>query len=498
MDVTLFFKTMAGHAAAPRGPALIGATESWTYAALLDTVLAESRMLQASGIKVMASLMDNGPAWVVTDLAALHAGIVHVPLPGFFTQAQVKGVLDATQADALMTHASARLPPDTWGFRETHPIGTGLQLHLRGTRPVGLHPATCKITFTSGSTGQPKGVCLSASNMLAVAAGLTEATRHLGVERHLTALPLPVLLENIAGVYAPLIEGAACVVLPADHVGLNGSSRFDAVRLHGALVAHQAHSVILLPQMLRAYAATLHMNGWRAPETLRLVAVGGGAVGRSLLEQAHAMGLPAFEGYGLSEGASVQTLNLPGESRHGTAGKPLPHARLRIAPDGEIEVAGTLYEGYLGGPPATAEWLPTGDLGELDGDGYLHIQGRKKNLLITGFGRNVSPEWVETVLRDDPRILQAVVLGEAQPALGAVVWPTRNDLTHADLQAAIDRANDALPDYARIGHWMLAQAPFSVDSGLATANGRPRRDAIAALHDSLFPATSTDGGISPA
>ena len=199
-------------------------------------------------------------------------------------------------------------------------------------------------------------------------------------------------------------------------------------------------------------------------------------------EAARAHGIPAHEGYGLSEGASVQTLNLPGADRPGTAGRALPHARLRVAADGEIEIGGGLFLGYLGEAPTTGDWWPTGDLGRIDTDGFVHVDGRKKNLLITSFGRNVSPEWVETALRAGPVVAQAVVFGDAQPSLSAVLWPVQAESDDLVLQAAVDTANNTLPDYARIRHWVRARLPFTAEAGQATTNGRPRRDAILLAH----------------
>ncbi|MDC6171375.1 long-chain acyl-CoA synthetase, partial [Paucibacter sp. XJ19-41] len=162
-------------------------------------------------------------------------------------------------------------------------------------------------------------------------------------------------------------------------------------------------------------------------------------------------------------------------------GRPLPHARLRVAADGEIEVAGSLFAGYLRDPTPVPEWWPSGDLGHIDADGFVHISGRKKHLLITAFGRNVSPEWVETALRGEPAIAQAVVFGDGQAALSAVLWPLQTAAEETDeaaLQAAVDAANTRLPDYARIRSWVRARAAFGPETGLATANGRPQRPAI--------------------
>jgi long-subunit acyl-CoA synthetase (AMP-forming) len=217
--------------------------------------------------------------------------------------------------------------------------------------------------------------------------------------------------------------------------------------------------------------------------------VGGAAIARARLA-----GLPAYEGYGLSEAGSVQTLNLPHADRPGSAGKALPHARLRVDTDGQIWAAGSLMLGYLGSDWATLPaWLATGDLGRIDADGFLHIEGRRRNVLITSFGRNVSPEWVESELQASPAVAHAVVLGDGQPALAAVLWPARAQAADDELAQAVARANARLPDYARIASWLRGRAPFTAASGMATVNGRPRREAIAQLHgDDLFPETTPE------
>jgi long-subunit acyl-CoA synthetase (AMP-forming) len=457
-------------------------SRTWTASEVSAEVESLARRLRERDVRVLATLADNTPAWAIVDLAAAACGIVHVPLPLFFTGDQLNYALRAAGVDTLLcpVPAAARWPEAP---REAVQIAGEALAQIRLTSAaVSMPTGTRKVTFTSGTTGTPKGVCLGAPAIAAVADGLVQALEPLGIERHLCALPFAVLLENIAGLLAPLAAGARCVVLPLAQVGLSGASGFDPARFDAVVGDVQPNSVILLPQMLRAWVALLAASGRRAPTSLRMVAVGGAAVGAKLIEAAHAVGIPAFEGYGLSEGASVQTLNLPGQARPGSAGRPLPHARIRIAADGEVEIDGSLFLGYLGDDGAPQAWWPTGDLGAIDTEGYLHLHGRKKLVLITAFGRNVSPEWVETALRDEPAILQAVVFGDGEPSLGAVLWPTREGVSNGQLQAAVDAANATLPDYARISHWTLAEAPFSAASGMATPNGRPQRAAIWQAH----------------
>ncbi|GAA4332211.1 AMP-dependent synthetase/ligase [Variovorax defluvii] len=462
--------------------ALDDGRRSWSAAELGHEVDALAERLVSQRTQVLATLMDNSPAWVAADLAAARLGVVHVPLPLFFSPEQIAHVLRAAGVDTVLTlpALAARWPqaPST----PCEVAGTMLACVRLPAEPVPMPAGTTKITFTSGTTGTPKGVCLSADAMRSVADGLVQAMEPLDIRRHLCALPFAVLLENIAGLMAPLARGATCIVLPLQSLGLTGSSRFDPAAFQAAVALHQPHSMILLPQMLRAWAAHLAASGQRAPASLRLVAVGGAAVGARLLQGARALGIPAYEGYGLSEGASVQTLNLPGADRAGSAGRALPHARLRIAADGEIEIAGSLLAGYLGSTEVPPPWWPTGDLGTIDEDGFVHVQGRKKLVLITAFGRNVSPEWVETALRDQDAIGQAVVFGEGQAALAAVLWPVQADAPDAALQAAVEAANAGLPDYARVQHWTRARAAFNAECGMATPNGRPQRAAILRAH----------------
>jgi long-subunit acyl-CoA synthetase (AMP-forming) len=472
-------------------PALHDGRRAWSRTELQQQVDGLAGELQRRGTRVLATFLDNSPAWVVADLAAADAGVVHVPLPLFFSGEQLMHALALAGVDTLLTWPPLAAKWPQAPAQACEVAGAPLVWLRLPAAPVPLPPGTAKITFTSGTTGTPKGVCLSQQALLHARDGLIEAMAPLGIERHLCALPFAVLLENLAGLLAPLAHGATCVVRPLQQLGLVGSSSFDAALFHAAVVRHEPHSLILLPQMLRAWAAHLQATGQRAPATLRFVAVGGAAVGERLILAARALGIPAFEGYGLSEGASVQTLNLPGADRPGSAGRPLPHARIRVAPDGEIEVAGSLFCGYLGDLSAAPAWWPTGDLGHVDADGYLHLHGRKKNVLITAFGRNVSPEWVETALRSEAAIAQAVVFGDAQPTLGAVLWPSDPLAPDASLAAAVDAANARLPDYARVARWARAVAPFDTTSGLATANGRPQREAIWRRHADLLAATAS-------
>lgn len=465
--------------------ALHDGQRDWTPAELATAIRAIREWLLAQGTRVLATLLDNGSAFVVLDEAAAGAGLVHVPLPPFFTPAQIQHALQSAGVDTLLAPpaAAAAWPALPWqGVRVTDQELRCARLPAQG---LPMPPGTAKITYTSGSTGAPKGVCLRLAAMERVADGVVQALGPLGITRHLSALPFAVLLENVAGLMAARRQGATLITPPLAELGWQGSSQFDVAAFHATVLRHRPDSLILLPQMVRAWCAWLQHSGQGAPTGLKFVAVGGAAVGAALLTAAHALGIPAYEGYGLSEGASVQTLNLPGAQRPGSVGRPLPHARMRVAADGEIEIAGSLMAGYLGDASAPPAWWPSGDLGHIDADGYVHIRGRKKNVLISAYGRNISPEWVETALGQQAAIRQAVVFGDGEPSLWAVLWPVQDGTPDAVLQSAVDAANATLPDYARITRWTRARAPFNAESGYATANGRPQRAAILAAHADL-------------
>lgn len=462
--------------------ALHDGQRDWSAAELATAKDAAQAWLQAQGTRVLATLLDNGATFVVLDEAAAGAGLVHVPLPPFFTPAQIQHALQSAGVDTLLAPPAAAAAWPALPWQPVQVAERALRCARLPAQGLPMPRGTAKITYTSGSTGAPKGVCLRQSAMERVADGVVQALGPLGIKRHLSALPFAVLLENVAGQMAARRQGATLITVPLSELGWQGSSQFDVAIFHAAVLRHRPDSLILLPQMLRAWVGLLMQSGQRAPAGLKFVAAGGAAVGAPLIATAQALGIPAYEGYGLSEGASVQTLNLPGAQRPGSVGRALPHARLRVADDGEIEVAGSLMAGYLGDATAPPEWWPSGDLGHIDADGYVHLRGRKKNVLISAYGRNISPEWVETALGQQAAIRQAVVYGDGEPSLWAVLWPVQAGTPDAALQAAVDAANATLPDYARITRWTRGRAAFSAETGYATANGRPQRASILAAH----------------
>lgn len=465
--------------------ALSDQTTAFTYGALETAIAAAARdlFLWAPLVRPgspIAVRLPNGPAWVILDLALTRLGWASLPLPGFFTDAQRQHAM-ADAGASLLVELSDTANCDL-NIASTSLRVTPLSLTARA-----LPPGTAKITYTSGSTGQPKGVCLSRQHMEAVASGLVEAIGADYAGLHLPLLPLSILLENVAGLYTTLLAGGRYHVLPPDQLGLADPFRPDLPKLAGAIAEHRANSLILVPELLRALMMVMTFTGVRLPE-LKLVAVGGAKVAPSLLARADELGLPVYEGYGLSECASVVALNTPSGRKAGTVGRPLPGLEVSIQAE-EIVVENSGFLGYAGGATRKGPVF-TGDLGEIDEDGFLRISGRKLNTIITAHGRNVAPEWVESELTAQPEIRQAVVLGEAQAELSALIVPLIPGMDEAAIAGAVARANAGLPPYAHIGRWLVRDA-FDPAAGELTNNGRPRRAVLSARHRDFLEASTT-------
>jgi Long-chain acyl-CoA synthetases (AMP-forming) len=464
-------------AADPRHPALQDEHIRLDYGELQREVARIAVLLNATRIAV---LMDNGSAWAVVDLAIAVRGAVAVPIPPFFSAGQVRHLLADVAPDLIVSdrpdvmNAIVGLAPE--GQLEV----AGRRLHLFAPR-VGVVPAlpcgTCKVTYTSGTTGQPRGVCLAGAAIEAATIALADAVQASRADRSLSLLPLSTLLENIGGIYAPLCSGSSAALPSLTSCGFSGSSTVQLAPLFAAFHRYMPSATILVPQLLKLLVECLSA-GAQLPDSLRFVAVGGAPCSNTLIQRAWALGLPVHEGYGLSEAASVVSLNQPGRLRPGSVGTPLPGLQVRLAKDNEIIVANRLFEGYLGSdvrPPV--EW-PTGDLGRFDEDGYLYITGRKKTAYATAFGRNVAPEWVESELLATPTLLQATVFGEARARNVAVLVP-HPGAGFAEIEAAVTAANAGLPDYARVSAWLRAETPFTSANGLARPSGAPDREAVA-------------------
>ena len=240
---------------------------------------------------------------------------------------------------------------------------------------------------------------------------------------------------------------------------------------------------------------------------VRYAVSGGAPLGERLGHFFRGVGITILEGYGLTESSAAATVNRPEHIKIGTVGQPLPGVTVRIADDGEIFLGGpTIFGGYWQNDAATAEvladgWLRTGDMGELDDDGYLRVTGRKKELIVTAGGKNVAPAVLEDRIRAHPLVSQCLVVGDGRPYVACLItldeeaveiWKARfpnlkdkpvADLIdapelHAELQAAVDEANKAVSRAEAVRRFRVLPGDFTEQDGYLTPSLKVRRNVI--------------------
>ena len=470
-------------AAEPAAPALDG-ERLISLSELFIEAEALAAVIRQHPARVIAWTLEDSWRWVVTDLACMMADRIAVPIPDFFSAAQITAVLSLLGHGLWIGYESDALPVVTGNMTRAFPTPlTGISGYEWGNPGSGpeIPDTTSKITFTSGSTGEPKGVCLDEQLLVRVAQSINRRLGHeLNRQTQLSIAPLAVLLENIAGLYRTLLAGG-CYVLPASaDRAVSGSSCFRINQLSHALCKYAPGLMIASPRMLPALT---EMAGDPSLECLRYVAVGGAPVTTESLTAARLAGIPVYQGYGLSECGSVVCLNTPGDDDPASVGRPLPHVELSTRGEGELFVRGPRHLGYLGGNPITDEWIATGDRAEIDPNGRLHFKGRIGQRIITDMGRNVAPEWVEAAIEQAEPALTACVI-EDHGRIAALIDGA--GLSDDQLTRAITVANDQLPDYARVHRWARLPEPLTTDNGCLTGTGRPRRAEIAKRHGRLL------------
>ncbi len=431
---------------------------SVTWAELAARVTGLVRALDGAAPTVAIGLA-GGIDYVVADLAITLSGRRQVPLPFFFSNEQNAHILMETGVGAVVANDPslfAALPVPVISPRQD-PVDGPLPAYQGGAD---------RVIYTSGSSGKPKGVIIGDRQLTASLNALSGVIAADQRDRHLSVLPLAQLLEQICGIFLPILAGAPSYM------------RFEATKsLFGAQIEALLNAVqevqpttsVIAPGLLGRWVAALNAAGQSAPACLRFVAVGGAPSSAALIHAAEAVGLPVYEGYGLSECCAVVAMNRPGQNAPGTVGPVLDGLDVQII-DGEITVAGpTVMGGYLRGDAVPDRWH-TGDVGHFN-DGNLVVDGRKDNLLVTPAGRNVSPEWVEARVNADPRVVaSALGLRDADGAL-VLIAALAAPVEAADLAALMAD----LPDYARPAAIILTRAD---EPGLLFPAGTPNRAVV--------------------
>jgi long-chain acyl-CoA synthetase len=420
------------------------------------------------------------------------------------------------------------------------------------------HAAT--LIYTSGTTGAPKGCVITHGNLLAevdnaiellypifreitdepastllflplahvlgriVAIGCVRARVRLG---HAPSIRTEDLLADLSGFKPTFLFAIPYLLEKVYNTGrataekMGRAASFDRAakiaRRYGAASEAQQHGQGPGPGVaLRAARALYDALVYRRVRAalgghIKQIICGGSPLGRRLAAFYEGAGINVYEGYGLTETTAAATLTPPNVQRMGTVGWPLPGTAIRIAPDGEILVRGTqVFAGYWDAAhaqvvPALDDegWLPTGDLGSLDDDGYLLITGRKKDLIVTSAGKNIAPAPLEDCMRAHPLVSQCLVIGEDRPYLTALVTLDADGLAHwrqitgrrdpvdrlcedpellRHIQRAVDDANSLVSTPESIRRFRVLPRDFTIESGHLTPSLKLRRAAVLRDH----------------
>ncbi|NWD75749.1 AMP-binding protein [Pseudomonas gingeri] len=443
---------------------------------------------------VLGIATRNSSDWLVADLACLFAGITALPLPLAFSQSQAEHL--AERCDGfLVDSAGLRTLSERWGLdfpesrlrRIDQPAVE--QPLLRGPDESDW---ICKIIHTSGTTSRPKGVRLSTAAVGAVLGSLRQGMPADAHRRYLSLVPLSLLLEQVTAAYLPLLAGGTVYFLP-EQEPLLGEPGAAPQRLIDWILRVEPTALTVPPVMLNRFYEQLAQGDEQGERLSRYlhsgvhITCGGAAVSVDILNALAEDGIPVFQGYGLSENASVVSMNTAQHQRLGSVGKPLPHVQVRIGADQTIEVkSSSLFSGYSGLDPSACSmsddgWMDTGDLGELDADGYLYVRGRKKNVICLPNGRNVSPEQVELEYREYPGVRDAAVFFDDVHGLVALLCVEAQP-DRAELASWSDRRFSDIERPSRL--WLLTKDDPLLEQ-LYTVTGRPKRADIATVFSKL-------------
>ncbi|TNE85602.1 MAG: long-chain fatty acid--CoA ligase [Deltaproteobacteria bacterium] len=519
----------------------------------------------------VAIIANTCPEWAAVDLATTAIGAITVGLypnlpadllayPLAHSGARIAIVEDADQAakieairDQLPELESVVTMRPTEGYEDLRAIATDhdidfLREHAARRRPEEV----ATLIYTSGTTGEPKGAVLTHGNFAYVSKAVLDAVEVGDGERSIAWLPLAHALQRqtmytsfligTVGYWCNSIDELPEVIAFARPQVLASVPRMlekmqarilEGVAERGPRAEKAVHRALALGRQRLAYlergerVPRLLELRWRLMDrlvftkirerlggSLRTLAVGGAALDPEVARFYGAMGLSVVEGWGLTETAAPATVNRTHHFRFGTVGKPLPGVDVKLAEDGEICVRGPgLFQGYYKDPEATAAafedgWFLTGDLGEIDEDGFLSIVDRKKEILVTAGGKNIAPVPIEARLMRSPAVSQAVAIANERRFVVALLSPDEEGLAaladtlglaqapvaelvehpsvRAHFQETVDRANAELPRWEQIKRWQVVPVEFTPEGGELTPTLKLKRRVIADRYAELI------------
>lgn len=565
-----------------------GAYRSITYQEMKERVEQVAVFLLNSSLDTgdrVALLSENRPEWPIVDMGMISAGMVNVPIYPTLTASQVAYILNDSGSKGIVVSSAAQLdkvrallkdcPQLEWVIclDDCHEIelqrvrlldyktllaeGESLMKTRRAELDARLQLAkpsdTVSIVYTSGTTGNPKGVMLSHSNFASNAVAAAEAMGFNYNQTSLSFLPLSHVLERVVNYVMQYCGATIAYAESIDTIGDNlqevKPSAFVAVprvfeKIYTRILQNIENDKPLKRKIfywalgIGKQASVYTTRGKSMPTTLaakhaladKLVfskirartggnlefAVSGGApLMKELAEFFFAVGINIYEGYGLTETSPVICINRPKYVKPGTVGQAIEHVEVKIAEDGEILARGpNIMQGYFNNPDATAEvinqdgWFHTGDIGEIDEEGFLKITDRKKEIIVMSNGKNVAPQPVENKLKTSPYIEQAVLVGNNQKYMAALLYPnfealekaakeqgfkaeSPEEMAHSKavqdfLRKEIDQLTEEFARYEKVKKFALLTEEMTQENDCLTPTLKLKRRVIQNKYESLI------------
>lgn len=525
-----------------------GQFHSLTWWEVSQRVSCLASMLQQFGVQLgdrVVLLSENRLEWVLADLAIQSLGAINVPIHAPLTGEQISWQIVDSGAKVVLVSGpaqSAKLAelkrahkqlvfvefdtdpnmPRAPGVFPSLLDGIHSFLSKLGEQDKSLPPANdpgldpssvATILYTSGTTGEPKGVMLTQSNLISNAVSTVEMFRadddppqtDYCDKVRLNFLPLSHIFARTCDLYIWLVEGSQLAIAESRETVLADAAAVKPTFMNGVPYFYDRVRRGLEDKGLAQQPGILrHLLGGRIEQCCS----GGAALPEHLHDYYFSQGVPLLQGYGLSESSPVISISTQKTVRRGSAGKPIPGIEVKIAGDGEILTRGPhVMPGYYKNAKATAEiiqdgWLYTGDYGRLDEDGFVYITGRKKEIIVTSGGKNVAPVYLESLLTQDPLFLQALVIGDSRNYLTALLV-TNNEALQAEVAAQSiavesdellhshpqvvalvqERVNQRLAcvsSFEQVRKITLLPRPFTIEAGEMTAKLSLRRKTIEA------------------
>jgi long-chain acyl-CoA synthetase len=493
-------------------------------------------------------ISENRVEWILADLGIQAAGGVTVPIYPTSTAdtiAKIAANCGARLAISGAPDLAAKLPDgvrvmaiddDLAGWMETDPpeaAAAELKRRLEELKPSDV----ASIIYTSGTTGDPKGVVLPHSNFVTMARSSLELFPVGTEDVMISFLPFSHVFERQSGLVVGLLAGGQGYVsrgldrLAEDIASVNPTVMLGVPRMFEKIVERVQAEVARQPGWKR-WLFNSALGGRLGPlneailkpvrrriggTRLRMFVSGGAPLAESVESFFWRLGIPIYNGWGMTETTSGAIANSPGAHRYGTVGKAMPGVELRFDEDGELLVKspGVMRE-YSHNPEATREvledgWLRTGDIGEQDADGFVKITDRKKDLMKTSGGKFVAPQPIENALQATRQVESAVLVGEGRPYVTALIvpaWATLLDdlglagnppemLTEprvvAAVQGAVDAVNGRLAHWETIKYFRLLPRDFEESEGERTPSLKIKRKTIREKYADLIDAMYEEG-----